>query len=488
MASSEPNRARWLVPVLALCLAAVVVFAWPDKPTATPTNPSSEGAANPANDDNEANRPGGAQPETSDNLVRTPAPQLPRTNAPDSSSEPQGLSGVVVDRNSRPLPGVDVYLFESASNDPMLFPKVQQQRHLLAPIASDVSAPDGSFAVGLGVAQNKVYDLFLLSDRHATVRLTGLRLLPATWHDLGDLILEPGTTIRGRVTVAGQPGMPVPQAVVSVSSGGAFADAAMRALPGEQGALVAQVRQNGEYEIQHAPTTGIVRVTALAPGFAQVAKQDVELQSGVPVTVDFELPPGKSITGTVQTKTGLPIKGARIEAIPKQANLPLLVAFSDEQGAFTVHGLRKGLHRLRANAKGFAKAERDGVQPGENVPLTMVPQNRIQVIARAPNGRLLRNYRLALRRFFPKDHQAALDAAALQTGNIGSIHEIRDQRVRLSGGKEFAEIQSVPDGTFVCEVETPGFAKTLSLPVRFPIPASAGPVPGAGTGDRKSVV
>jgi len=481
-APTEQKRARWPVPAIALCVALIAMYAWPRQQTATPSNPQTP--AEGSNDGSPANGNGGepgVQPETAETNNRTPATNLTRTTAPDSRDEPQGLRGLVVDQHSRPVPGVDVYLVESASNDPLLFPKVQQQRHLLAPIASTVTAADGTFAVGLGVAQQKVYEVFLLSDHHATVRLTGLRLLPDTWHDLGVLIVEVGTTIRGRVTIAGQPGMPVPQAVVSVSSGGVFADAAMRALPGEQGALVAQVSQDGTYELQHAPTTGIVRIAAIAPGFAQVVKQDVELQAGVPVTVNFELPPGKTLSGTVQTRTGLPIANARIEAIPKQANLSLLVAFSDDRGAFVVHGLRKGKHTVRAIAKGFATAAQDDVEPGADVQLTMVPQNRIHIVARTPNGRLLRNYRVGLRRFFPKDHKAALDDTALRLGTIGSIHEIRDQRVRLNQGEQFAEITSVPDGTFTCEVEAPGFAKTLSLPVRFPIPASAGPVPAPGT-------
>lgn len=486
-APTESKRARRLLPALALCIAAIAAYAWPREQTATPTDDTSGAGASHAGESTASNRPGaaandeGVAPETVAAKGRTDAINLTRTHAPDSSTEPQGLRGLVVDQRTRPIPGVSVYLVESASNDPLLFPKVQQQRHLLAPIASTKTAADGTFAVGLAVAQRKVYDVFLLSDHHATVRRTGLRLLPDTWHDMGMLMLETGTTIRGRVTVAGQLGMPVPQAVVTVSSGGVFADAAMRALPGEQGALIAQVNSNGEYELDHAPSSGIVRISAIAPGFAQVVKQDVELKAGSPATVDFELPPGKTLRGDVRTSTGLPIPDARIEALPKKADLPALVAFSDENGAFFVHGMRGGLHTIRASAKGFAKTEKAEVQAGQLVLLTMVPQNRIHVLARTPTGRLLRSYQLGLRRFFPKDHKAPLDEVALRLGTIGSIHEVRDQRVRLTAGNEFAEIVGVPDGIYVCEVEADGFAKTLSLPVRFPIPASEGPAPAPGT-------
>src|SRR5690606_2589977 len=98
---------------------------------------------------------------------RTPAPELIRTTPPDRSSDPQGLRGTAVDASGRRLMGVTVYLVESASNDPLLFPLIQQQPHMLAPIASTETAADGTFAVGLPVAQDKIYDLFLLSARHA---------------------------------------------------------------------------------------------------------------------------------------------------------------------------------------------------------------------------------------------------------------------------------------------------------------------------------
>ncbi|MFT4513119.1 MAG: protocatechuate 3,4-dioxygenase beta subunit [Planctomycetota bacterium] len=473
------SNAAWLVPALALCLAVIAMFAWPSDVTDAPTNPS----ANDGNGDNAEQQAGDnanptIEPAISSGVDRIPAPELLRTSTPDSSSEPQGLRGTAVDANGRPVMGATVFLVESASNDPMLLYLVKQQPHLLAPMASAETTADGSFAVGLAVAQKKTYDLFLLSARHATVRMTGLRLLPNSWHDLGDIMLRTGTTIRGRVTVKGQLGMPVPQATVTVSSGGAFADAALRALPGESGALIANVNANGEYELKHAPSSGVVLVTALAPGFARIVKHDIELTTNVPVQVDFELPPGKTLAGDVRTSTGLAIANARIEAWPKQANLPPLVTFSNERGTFLLQGLRAQSHTVKATAAGFAATEQAGIEPGQAVHLTMVPQNRIHVTALAPSGRVLRNYTAGLRRFFPKDHNAPLDAHALMNGTLGSIHEVRDLRVRLDNNTDYAVIHNVPDGTYVCQIEADNFAKSYSLPVRFRAP----PTPGAALG------
>ncbi len=463
-AQTQPKA--WLVPFLAICIAMIIAFAWPSDVTVAPRNPDSD----PGNDRIHSTTISTAPriaPAVAENLDRIAVPELVRVTAPASSDDPQGLRGTIIDSQSRRLPNVSVFLLESASNDPMLFPLLQQQPHLLAPLTSAKTALDGSFAVGLPVAQDRTYDLFILSPQHATVRLTGLRLLADTWHDLGDLILNEGATIRGKVTVMGQPNMPVPQAVVSISSGGAFADAALRALPAELGALIANVNANGEYELQHAPSRGQIAISAIAPGFAKVVKRDIEISDAMTAQVDIELPPGKELFGDVRTATGLAITTARIEAWPKQSNQPPLIAFSDQRGVFHLQGLRPGPHTVKATAPGFAKVEQAGVEPGDQMHLTMVPKNRIRVVVTTQGGRILRNYQLGLRRFFAKDHNAPLDDAALASGTIGSIHEVLDQRVRLNGATDYAEILDVPDGTFCCEIEAQGFAKTLSLPVDF---------------------
>lgn len=467
--ATETNaNARWLVPVIALALAALVAFVWPESSTITP-----RGGAPDVGTDAGGNQPA-PQPATGGTDEQPDTPPLERTEPPAGSEHPQGLRGRIVDAGGFPIEGVDVHLTESPSNDPMVLLLVQRQHHLLAPVATARSGFDGTFALGLPVVEDKAYDLFVVSDRFATLRLAGLRLLPETWHDLGQLTLEPGTTIRGRVTVAGRPDLPVPRAVVTVSAGGPFADAALRALPGGRGALVANVDLNGYYELPHAPTRGVVQVAAVAPGFARVVQQDIEMRADLPVTLDFELPTGSTLVGTVRTVTGAPIADARIEAWPKQAKLPPLVGFSDGRGAFAVHGLRPGKHRIVATARGFAKREQAGVDTSEPLALTLQPQNRVHVTARTPTGAVLRRYRLALRRFFPKDLDAPLDEAALLQGQIGAMHQVPERRVRLDNATDHAEIQGVPDGTYVCEVEADGWAKTLSLPIRFPL-ADAGP-------------
>lgn len=397
--------------------------------------------------------------------VRTDEPAVDRearTPVPPPATTPQGLRGLVVDESGRPVPGVQVHLVESASNDPLAVPLVLQQRLPSSPLASTATGDDGVFAVGLPRAQQRSYELYLLSPHHAAVRLGELWLLAGQWHDLGVITLVPGTTLRGRVTVEGL-STPVPNAVVVVEAGTVFDDVARRSLPeGHQG-LVATTDASGRYELSHAPARGAVRVSAVAPGFARVVRADVDLGAGDPIELDFALPPGWTLRGEVHDPDGRPIEQARVEVWPDQAAAPPLVAATDPAGRFEVVGLRAGPHRVRGSARGFQTGERTGVEAGRSdVVLVLARRGRVQVRASTPEGLVLRSYQLHVRRWF-----------AERGGQIGFVADVPEQSVRLDGMTERAVVEGLPAGTFVCEVVAPGFAKTLSPP--FTVAADPGP-------------
>lgn|GEM_PF-4203103 len=446
--------------MLAGVLAGVSALIWPTTAPQAPRTPPVAAAPTP-------------QPTESVGLrtARTTdadAPQAPaaieRTAGPVGAQHAQGLRGRLIDASGAPIAGVAVHLHESPDNEPMMLALPSQRRHLLTPVAAAESDHRGGFALGLQIAEDKAYDVFVRSPEHATVRLAGLRLLAEQWHDIGEVTLEPGATLRGRVTVADRPLLPAPQAVVTVTSGAPFADAAAPSAPG---ALFAYADHDGYYELKHAPTRGVIRVSAVAPGFAMVIKGDVEMHTGRPVTVDFALPTGLTLVGAVQTASGAPIAEACVTAWPKQAGMPEVKTYSDARGAFALAGLQRGKHLVVVTARGFAKLTQNDVEApaSSSLDLTLSPQHRIQVKVTTPQGAVLRRYHLALRRFFPAQPAAPFDAAALEAGKIGALREVPEQRVRLDLATDHAEIVGIPDGIFVCEVRADGWAKSLSLPL-----------------------
>ncbi|MBX3464841.1 MAG: carboxypeptidase regulatory-like domain-containing protein, partial [Planctomycetes bacterium] len=396
----------------------------------------------------------------------TEPPPIERSSPPAAPLPPQGLRGLVLDETGLPLAGVQVHLLDSASNDPLALPLILQQRLPTGPLASTESAADGTFAIGLPRVQDRSYELHFLSPRHAAVRLSGLRLLEATWHDLGAVTMVPGATVRGRVTVEGL-STPVPNAVVTIEAGTAFDDVARRSLPDGHHGLVATTDALGRYELRHAPARGAVRLVAVAPGFARVVRQDVELLPDRATEVDFALPPGVTLRGRVVDADARPVAGARIEAWPSQAPLGASVATSEHGGAFELAGLRRGPHRIRVTARGFQTAEVAEVAADrQDLVVALVPRGQVLVRAATAEGTVLRTYQLGVRRYFED-----------RGGQIGFVADVPDQSVRLDGMSERALLEGLPPGTFVCEVTAAGHARSRSAPFTvLPQPGPPQPV------------
>lgn len=378
---------------------------------------------------------------------------LPPVRTPSPATLPaQGLRGVVLDDRGQPLPGCDVHLVDSVGNEPLALPMLQRQRHAYGPVASTKTAADGTFALGLPVVQDKLYELYVLSEDHATERLGGLRLLAGQWHDLDPIRLDPGALLRGRVTVAGREDIPVPQAVVTVEIGSAFADAALRALPGGQHPPTAHVDATGAYELRHVASRGSLRVIASAPGFARVIRSNVQLTSAEPVIVDFGLSPGHAVSGLVVDDRGQPIAGARIEVWPRRQGDEPSFAASDDDGRFVVPGLSPGSYRLRVGARGFEQHDEPEIASDRaDLHIVLAARSRLRVRVTGPGGDVLRRYQLTLRRVFPE-----------QGHQLAAVLDVPEQRVQLDGLTDHALVDDVPVGLFVCQIDAEGYATTRS--------------------------
>lgn len=403
----------------------------------------------------------------------TPEAPVPGTTAPEPIREPvnhaqtapaaerpsdyaQGLRGLAVTSDGRPLGGVSVYLFESPHNEPLLLPVLLQRGLGMGPLAETTSGADGTFAIGLQLADEKLYELRLLAADFADTRIGDLRVLPGEWHDLGALVMAQGTTVRGRVTIEGTT-TPVVQATVAIEASTVFEDVAMRALPGRERGLAATVDARGEYEIRNAPARGVVQLSAVAPGFAKVVRTDIELSAGRTTVVDFALLPGLALSGDVVDPAGRPIPRARLEAWPMRQAQPPVTGWSRNDGRFDLYGLAAGTYRLRILARGYQDRELPDLMAGRgDVHVTMAPRATLRLRVRGPEGQVLHSYQIGVRRSF-----AANDPFETP---IGLVAELPDQRIRLDGFTEYAEVPGLPPGRFQVEVNAEGTAKVLSEP------------------------
>jgi len=454
------SRSRTIASMLAVTLAAVGLWVLvdagdgngtaPQRPTtappgATPTAPSP--AVTPIAATAERVDPAGDR----------------RSQAPPAPPNAQGLRGRVVDEFQRPLAGCPVYLVDSVGNDPLALPVLRDQRGAFGPVARAETDGDGGFAVGLPVAQDKVYELYVQAPGFATTRRGGLRLSAGHWHDLGTVAMARGATLRGRVTVAGRPDIPVPGATIVVEIGGTFADAALRALPDAGPGLVATANGHGEYELPGVPSLGIVQASAVGRGFARQLRQNLELAADRPTEVDFALLPGHALAGHVVDEAGAPVEGACVEAWPQQAAQSPLTDHSDANGSFEVQGLGPGEHRLRVRASGWHPVEQAGIAASTTgLRLVLRRQFGVRVRVAAQNGAVLRSYQLAIRRWFPET-----------PGQLAAAVEVPEQRVRLDGTIDHAVVPALPKGWFCAQIDADGFARTFSEPFDNTAPIDA---------------
>lgn len=395
--------------------------------------------------------------------VRQPAP-VPENErqeiplVPAHADCPQGVHGTAVDRQGAPLAGVRAFLIESASNDPIERFQNLARKVPLPPAAAAVTGAEGRFRLGLRAPTDRDYEVYLLADGFAEVRIGDLRLHENRWQDLGPITLEQGSTILGRVLVDGTE-LPVPDATITLDSIYPLADVALADLPGGRHSRSAVVDATGHYRIEHAPRSGAFRLTAAAPGFARLVRSNIELQPGQPTTVDFALQRGLTIGGWIFGTDGQPVAEARIEAWPTTPE-PAYRGTVAADGRFQVAGLREGSYRLHVQAERFQPRDLAEVAAGtQDLRIELAPRASAAILVRTPEGQVQRGYHLSVRRFF-----------AESGGQIAAVHDVPDRTVRLPPHEDLAVVEGLDPGTaeapavYAFHLRAEGFALTLSPP------------------------
>ncbi|MGE3172811.1 MAG: carboxypeptidase-like regulatory domain-containing protein [Planctomycetota bacterium] len=393
-----------------------------------------------------ASAPTGAMPPRID-VGADRKPAEPTSALADAA---QGVHGRVVDAHGGPIAGAHVALFESHQNDPIgHFLSIAQDMPRLA-TATGISGADGTFALGTTAAGDRDHDLNILADGFAGERVGQLRVHPGEWLDLGDVVLHPGTTITGRVTVAGTD-LPVPQATVWLETGNPFLDLGVGQSDGWQQRRSATVGADGRYALRHAPRTGLFRLLAQAPGFGRQIHSELELTDGAPIVRDFELPRGLSLQGALRGPDG-PVAAAQVIAYAKNAE-PAFRGVVGSDGRFFVHGLREGPHLLKITADGFQPHDLDGVAAGtQDLLVDLVPRGRASVVVFAASGQLVHRYRLAVRRWYAEG------------GHTAAVRDVPERVVQLQPGTDATTVTGLDPGTYVFQVYADGHASTLSAP------------------------
>jgi uncharacterized GH25 family protein len=390
--------------------------------------------------------------------TQDPAPALERvkadTNPSASSDAPQGVRGRILLPNGAVAMGVPVFLMENSMNDPIKIFLQNKSGMRTPPIASGTTAEDGTFA--LGVRQHgKNYDLRVVSDDYPEINHQNIKVREGDWYNAGDLALDVGLTVQGRVLEEGSQA-PVREAVVYlVTSNQAHA---MVAAPGRERGILAHTDANGWFRFTNGPKLGPINLTAEAPGYASSQLMNLPLQTDGQNEHTIELVRGQPIAGVVVDATGKALGGVSLTASALSAKTPqTATTISTAQGTFEFPSLREGPYQLAATSAQYAEARLPHVSTGDvevKVVLTQKAFAKLRVLGsnRAP----VKAYSISLKRYFPNNPLG-----------IGNVPEFSDRRVTPADypaefNGDWAAVRGVPAGEFVFQITDSTHAKTLS--------------------------
>ena len=397
---------------------------------------------------------GGPKPAAGPTTTRTDVTE------PGAQTElPQGLLGRIVDPLGNPIQGATIDLMEGIARNPFDVLVIAERGVVVPPTARATSGPDGRFAVGAQSVSPHGYTLRARAANFAETTLAEVTMFAGRFSDLGDVRLERGVALTGRVTVQGSEGFPVPGATITARPVGLTPLAAPTA-DREDGVTVA-CDATGTFRFDSLPV-GMIQLVAVAPDFARVVRPAVDLRMGTENTCNFELPRGAVIRGFVRDATGRPLAGARLDARAiVAANLGLTIARADANGRFELIGLIEGAYVVGATATGHVRAELKPVRAGDHdVEISLETQPQLDVLVETPSGKALEQYDLLLLRF-RAENEGLTGVPGAQIARVLPVDLIAG---RFAYG-------GVDPGTYVMQVEAEGFAKSFSAPFAVELPA-----------------
>lgn len=414
---------------------------------AVPAPPRDE-APRPAEQDPRPEQPAQAQAPTE--TQRTEVERRDVTDIGDAHSDaPQGVKGRVLLPNGSVAVGAKVLLLENAMNNPIDMFLKNKTGQVSPPLASAVTLEDGSFALGVRKPGQKV-DLRIVTDAHPELSKSPISVRADDWYDAGDLKLEVGITVQGRVVDAGTKA-PVADATVFLSS--SSSSHAMVVTPGRERGVSVTTDPGGYFRFTSAPTIGAINLTAEAAGYASTSELNKQITAGAVNDFTLEIEAGSTITGVVVDPDGKRLPGAKVVAFGLSVKTPQNeTVLSDADGEFRFPALRPGPYRLSTSARNYSDDEMAVALTGEDHKIVLHPRATVRLKVLTAQQRPVKSYRLGLKRAFPQNPDA-----------IGNVIEFADRNVspRDYVG-DWAVIRNMPTGDFKFQITEKNHAKSLS--------------------------
>ncbi len=259
---------------------------------------------------------------------------------------PAAVTGLVVDLQGRPIAGAEVW--------GLAYQKTYSPTR---------SGADGRFRLP-GLALDRPVTIWAEAPRLARERCDGVRIFPGRNHDIGRLVLLPGTRMVGRLVDA--QGKPVPKADVELEL---FRHQLGHTISSQGTKWTFSAAGDGRFATSPLPA-GDASFSFSAAGRVRtfVGKK---AEPGTPVIDlgDVTLPDEIPVIGVVTDQDGKP--AAEVEIIPDydwQNSVK-----TDKNGRFTVHGVGKDIKILQLRSNDYFSPKPFDVAPGQtDLKLTVI--------------------------------------------------------------------------------------------------------------------
>lgn len=445
------NVAKIAVPLLLLAAAGggFYLYSQSSEPIAVPSVAPAEPTPKQAPVE-EPVKPATAPVPAAQDPIRTEAP-TPGTAA--GAKLPQGVRGRVLLPTGAPATDVSVMLLESSAGDPLQIFLKNRTGQISPPLAMGATAADGSFALGLRKPDQSV-DLRIVTDAYPEFSQQPIKLRADEWYDIGDIRLEQGLIVSGRVLDAASKGGIAGATVFLASSQQSHARVAT---PGRERGAAAQTDAGGFFQFTNGPRLGLVNLIVEAPGYATANLLNQQLKPDAPNEFAVELEQGQPITGVVVDQNGRPVPGAKVVANALSTKAPQTDnTIAGDDGRFAFPSLRSGPYQLVATANQFAEVRIPMAMTGEDVKIVMASRGSIKLRVLSADQRPIKAYRISLKRSFPNNPMG-----------IGNVIDFPDRNVSPADyppefGGDWAVVSGLPAGPFRVQIIEQNHAKTLS--------------------------
>lgn len=389
-----------------------------------------------------------------------------KTSSPVAEATASLRGRLVASESNVPVAGAKLFL----ELTPRGFARMTRTGEPQVPAAT--AGADGAFTLR-GIPSSRAHELRVEAPGRRRQRIQVPGLSKGEERNLGDLPLDEGAAVEGRVTDPA--GAPIQGAVVlarrAPQGGGPMM---MGSWPLD---IESTTDSQGRYKLDGlGPDEGIV-VSAVSEGRIAGTSSPVVPRIGSPTLVgDIVLREGKEVTGRIVERSGAPVAQANIQfnrmggpgfggmdfMLDNRAQKPVV---TDADGRFRIRGLDDRAIEIEAEASGRGNAKKSGVTPGtRDLVLELEPYAVVRgklVPAPGVDAKALAGW---LESFDVRAIPSL--AAGFNSGffvsSSGRTPGSGDAKV-LGGGK--FEITGLKQGKYTLEVSGSGFAPTISPPV-----------------------